>query len=291
MPTEKDFETLLARYPELIEDGLRLLGRQVTVHGRRMDLLFEDRFGRQLITELKWGPIKDEHIGQLMCYEGLLLSADDPTLRVMLIGTRVPPNIRRTLDHHGIAWKEITATQISSFLVTRGDPELVPLFVETTRPRLTPTSLRLNLDAKQVANLAGPGAEAALFVPIEGKWLEAALNYFRSGRQDLYLVTNAAIGQAANLPVRHVYFKVKGDGSISAQASFIDVRTDNPATKRLPGHENTTGRYYYGIRNLKRLIAPLKLSALRYFKTGMPLRNDVPGACIIQQPTEILAQA
>jgi hypothetical protein len=291
MPTEKDFETLLVRYPELIEDGLRLLGRQVTVHGRRMDLLFEDRFGRQLITELKWGPIKDEHIGQLMCYEGLLLSADDPTLRVMLIGTRVPPNIRRTLDHHGIAWKEITAARISSFLVTRGDPELVPLFVETDRPELTPKSLRLKPDARQVANLASPGAEAALFVPIEGKWLEAAFNYFRSGGQELYLVTNAAIGRAANLQVRHVYFKVKGDGSVSAQASFVDVRTDNPASKRLPGNENVTGRYYYGICNIKRLTPPLELGDLRYFKTGTPLRNDVPGACIIQEPAEIPAQA
>jgi len=41
MPTERDFEDLLVKYPELIEDGLRLTGRQKTVHGRRLDLLFE----------------------------------------------------------------------------------------------------------------------------------------------------------------------------------------------------------------------------------------------------------
>ncbi len=288
MPAEKDFETLLAKYPELIEDGLRLLGRQVTVHGRRMDLLFEDRFGRKLITELKWGPIKDEHIGQLMSYEGLLLSADDPTVRVMLIGTRVPPNMRRTLDHHGIAWKEITAGQISSFLAARGDSELTPLFAEIDKPDMRRASRKPMPAAKRASNPASPGTEAALFVPIQGKWLDAAFNFFQSGEEELYLVTNAHIGQAANPPVRHVYFKVTGDLFVSARASFIEVRRDNPTTKRLPGNEAMTGRYYYGIRSLKRLIPPIKLGDLRYFRTGKPLRNNVPGACIIQDPAGAL---
>jgi RecB family endonuclease NucS len=131
MPSEKDLETVLAKYPELIEENLRLLGRQVTVHGRRMDLLFEDQVGRRLIIELKWGPIKDAHIGQIMCYEGSLLSNDDPRVRVMLIGTRVPPNLGRSLDHHGIAWKEITSGRIASFLRTKNDRELSSIFEET----------------------------------------------------------------------------------------------------------------------------------------------------------------
>jgi hypothetical protein len=42
MLLEKDFEDIIARYPELIKDGLTLKGRQVTLYGRRMDLLFED---------------------------------------------------------------------------------------------------------------------------------------------------------------------------------------------------------------------------------------------------------
>ena len=167
MPTEQDFETLLAKYPELIEKGLRLRGRQATVHGRRMDLLFEDSFGRQLIAELKWGPIKDEHIGQLMCYEGLLLSNDDPTLRVMLIGTRVPPNIRRSLDHHGITWKEITYSQISSFLGAQNDHELTSIFEEKTdRPEVTRLSLGRTKFERKSVQVANPGTPAALLVPL-----------------------------------------------------------------------------------------------------------------------------
>ena len=49
---EKDFEDIIVKYPELIEEGLTLLERQPYMFGRRMDLLFEDRFRRKLIVEL-----------------------------------------------------------------------------------------------------------------------------------------------------------------------------------------------------------------------------------------------
>jgi hypothetical protein len=132
MPTEKDFETALAKYPELIEEGLQLIGRQMTMYGRRMDLVFSDRSHRTLITELKWGPIKDTHIGQIMAYEGILLSSTDPSIRVMLIGTRVPPNLRNSLDHHGIAWKEIKQADLISFLSSKCDHDLLRVFEEAT---------------------------------------------------------------------------------------------------------------------------------------------------------------
>jgi len=125
---EKNFEDIIAKYPELIEDDLTLKGRQVTLYGRRMDLLFEDKFRRRLIVELKIGPIKDVHIGQVLSYEGMLLSGEDPTIRVMLIGNRVPPNIQRSLDHHGIAWCEITLSYLKEFLLNKNDEEFLNLF-------------------------------------------------------------------------------------------------------------------------------------------------------------------
>jgi hypothetical protein len=125
---ERTFETILAKYPELIENGLAMKGRQVSMYGRRMDLLFEDAFQRKLIIELKVGPIKDQHIGQVLSYEGMLLSADDPSIRVMLIGNRVPPNIRRALDHHGIAWKEISVSSVLAHLRAESDSEMLNLF-------------------------------------------------------------------------------------------------------------------------------------------------------------------
>ena len=125
MILEKTFEDIICKYPDLIEKDLKLLGRQITIYGRRIDVLFEDKFKTKLLIELKSGPIKDEHIGQLLSYEGMLLSADDPTLRVMLIGTRVPPNIQKSLDHHGIAWKEISNSKLIEFIKSVGDKEFL----------------------------------------------------------------------------------------------------------------------------------------------------------------------
>lgn len=137
MVHEKDLEDIICKYPDLIEDGLTLKGRQVTLYGRRMDMLFEDKFKRRLIIELKVGPIKDAHIGQILSYEGMLLSDDDPSIRVMLVGNRVPPNIQRSLDHHGIAWKEISFTHLNGFLAEKQDQAFLNLMNSDETPLQT----------------------------------------------------------------------------------------------------------------------------------------------------------
>lgn len=127
---EKHFENVLHRYPELIEEGLKFTGRQVNVGGKYVDLLFEDRFGQKLIVELKKGIIKREHVAQLLDYEGYFLSADNPNIRVMLIGNRVPPNLRNSLDHHGFEWKEIPVSEIITYLKNKNDDDLLSQFNE-----------------------------------------------------------------------------------------------------------------------------------------------------------------
>ena len=101
---EKTFEDIICRYPELIEEGLSLRGRQVTVKGKRVDVLFEDKHGQKLIAEIKKGPVLRHHVGQLMDYEGYFVDEEYPNVRVMLIGNRVPENLRRSLNHHGFEW-------------------------------------------------------------------------------------------------------------------------------------------------------------------------------------------
>lgn len=127
---EKHFENVLHRYPELIEEGLKFSGRQVNVGGKYVDLLFEDRFGQKLIVELKKGIIKREHVAQLLDYEGYFLSADNPNIRVMLIGNRVPPNLRNSLDHHGFEWKEIPVSELITYLKNKNDDDLLSQFNE-----------------------------------------------------------------------------------------------------------------------------------------------------------------
>jgi len=171
MATERDFEEVIAKYPDLIEAGLRLTGRQENWCGRRIDLLFEDRFSRNLLVELKWGPIKDQHIGQLMSYVGMLLSGDHPDIRMMLVGTRVPPNIQKALDFHGIAWKEIRVADLLEFLRSKQDVELASAFEGEVRLASIPAlpakertgGVTKRVDASVAIGVAKNGADADFF--------------------------------------------------------------------------------------------------------------------------------
>ena len=130
---EKTFEDIICRYPELIEEGLSLRGRQVTVKGKRVDVLFEDKHGQKLIAEIKKGPVLRHHVGQLMDYEGYFVDEEYPNVRVMLIGNRVPENLRRSLNPHGFEWKELTIRTLERFLAAKEDHELLNL-LSTARP-------------------------------------------------------------------------------------------------------------------------------------------------------------
>jgi len=122
---EKKFEDILCKFPELIEDGLTFKDRQVIIKGKRVDILFVDRHEQKLIVEIKKGAIRREHIAQLLDYEGEFLTPDDPNIRVMLVGNRVPENLRRSLDHHGFEWKEIAVMSLINFLKEKGDEKLM----------------------------------------------------------------------------------------------------------------------------------------------------------------------
>ena len=125
---ESQFEDILEKYPELIEKGLSLIGRQEWIKGKYIDLLFKDQHGQKLIVELKKGTILRKHIAQLLDYEGHFITPEDPTVRVMLIGNRVPNNLRRALDHHGFEWKELQVVTLKNFLSDKNDNDLLKIF-------------------------------------------------------------------------------------------------------------------------------------------------------------------
>lgn len=122
---EKDFENIICKYPDLIEEGLTLKGRQVYVAGKRVDIIFEDRFRQKLIVEVKRGTVVRKTIAQLLDYEGYFVSPDNPTTRVMLVGNRVPKNLKLSLDHHGFEWKEITIFALKKYLQAVVDLQLL----------------------------------------------------------------------------------------------------------------------------------------------------------------------
>lgn len=164
---ERTLEDIICKYPELIEDKLSFKGRQVIVKGKRVDVLFEDRYGQQLIVEIKKGAVKREHVGQLFDYEGHFVSSDNPNVRVMLVGNRVPENFRRSLDHHGIEWRELTIPSLIKFLGQKGDLDLLnrltseePLTHDIHKAQLYTSGM-----VKHLSTEHAPGAATTLASP------------------------------------------------------------------------------------------------------------------------------
>lgn len=150
MFSERLFEDILVKYPELIESKLNFLGRQVNYFGKRIDILFEDRFKEKLIVELKKDNLDRNALSQVMEYEGYILSEKDPSARVMLIANRIPLNLKKAMDHHGIEYKEITNRQLMEFLEKR-DQQLLNIIMSkqtdvTNHP--TPDKIKSTMTGK-----------------------------------------------------------------------------------------------------------------------------------------------
>ena len=68
MPTELAFEELLVRNPEMLEPGLKLVGRQTPTQTGWLDLLAVDEDGRLVVYELKRGTLAREAVTQILDY-------------------------------------------------------------------------------------------------------------------------------------------------------------------------------------------------------------------------------
>lgn len=113
--SEKDMENLIASNPDkFIEPGIKLIGRQVYRSGRRFDLLFQDKFGRLLLVEIKKGVITRDAVGQIMEYYGLLKQSEQSPIELMLIGNVISTERRSALEHAGIVVKEIPLSVFKS---------------------------------------------------------------------------------------------------------------------------------------------------------------------------------
>lgn len=120
---EREIEQILYNYPEIIEEGLEPIGRQVSLFGKRADLLFMDDSGKKLIVELKRGEVTREHVGQLIEYLGSMLRNEKEDVRAMLVAGSIPSSMQVALDHFGIEWKTVSDSQLVAFLQERGEEE------------------------------------------------------------------------------------------------------------------------------------------------------------------------
>jgi len=113
---EKDIENLIAQNPDDFFPGeeLILIGQQHQIEGRRIDILFKDKYSRNIIVEVKRGILTREASGQVAEYFGLLKSANQSEYYEMVLCANVIPKERRLfLEHIGIDCKELGIAKIS----------------------------------------------------------------------------------------------------------------------------------------------------------------------------------
>lgn len=68
MESEKKFETILANNPNMLLNGLTLVGRQTPTEGGPLDLLGVDRYGRLCVFELKRNAPARDAVAQVIDY-------------------------------------------------------------------------------------------------------------------------------------------------------------------------------------------------------------------------------
>ena len=91
---ERDLEDHLVKHLDLIESGLVLIGRQVTIDVGRIDILAEDSNGSRVVIEVKVGDAKDAAIGQIARYLGWYTKIEEKPPRGILIAADFPDPVR-----------------------------------------------------------------------------------------------------------------------------------------------------------------------------------------------------
>lgn len=109
---EREFEYVLRKYPQLIEDGAVILGQQKGLSCGRYDLLLQDKHGKRIIAELKRGTID----GVMPLAQVSRYHQDLGTERIMIVAPRVLPKIQRQAAALGIEALEVPESLIYDFL-------------------------------------------------------------------------------------------------------------------------------------------------------------------------------
>ena len=112
---EKDIENLIASFPKdfFPKEEFTLVSQQYTIEKRRIDILFEDKYGRYIIVEVKRGILSREASGQIIEYYGLIKNQfPERNIELILCANTIPYERKSFLENVGIECKEIPISQI-----------------------------------------------------------------------------------------------------------------------------------------------------------------------------------
>jgi hypothetical protein len=141
----------------------------------RFDLLFIDKFGTNVLMELKAVTAKYENATQLAKYKEALDAKGEQNILMWLVAPAIPTSVREFLDRIGIEYSEIHEAQLRRVADHRG--------LEMETPRLqVPNSDRDQTRAKRQA-LGGDeifGAKYTLLPTIDKEKIERLVKQFES---------------------------------------------------------------------------------------------------------------
>ena len=112
---EKDLENLIAQHPDEFfpNSRFKLIGQQVKLGKCFADIIFEDKYQRKFIIEVKKGTLSRDASGQVMEYYGLLKSqSPNDTIEIILCANTIPQERKMFLETAGIECKEIGINKI-----------------------------------------------------------------------------------------------------------------------------------------------------------------------------------
>lgn len=113
---EKDIENLIAKYPDdfFPSSGFKLIGQQVRLGRCFADIIFEDKFNRKVIIEVKRGILSRDASGQVMEYYGLLKNERPESIVELILCANIIPVERKTfLETIGIECKELGINRLN----------------------------------------------------------------------------------------------------------------------------------------------------------------------------------
>lgn len=114
---EKDIENLIASYPDEFfpSSGFKLIGQQIRLGKCFADIIFEDRFNRKVIVEVKRGILSRDASGQIMEYYGLLKNEQpDGIVELVVCANVIPAERKKFLETIGIECKELGINSINT---------------------------------------------------------------------------------------------------------------------------------------------------------------------------------
>lgn len=124
--SEAQMQDTLARAPELIEPGLKVLNRELLVESGGIDLYAQDAQGRYVVVELKRGRATQHAVSQLGRYvrsvQGTLPAG--VVVRGILAAPSITTPARLELEGRGLEFREISAWPALPAEAAPGQPSL-----------------------------------------------------------------------------------------------------------------------------------------------------------------------